>query len=105
MLISILNSVTVKYAYTIPRKDKCIEISMGLFQCKRLPFGLCNATATFQRLMSQALTKGSKTYGNWIMRYVEDVVTATPTLENHMEHLNEVFAIMKRVGLKFKPSS
>ena len=63
------------------------------------------AAATFQRLMSQALTKGSKTYGKCIMCYVEDVVTATPTLENHMERPNEVFAIMKRVSLKCKLSS
>ena len=32
------------------------------------------------------------------------VVIATPTLEDHIELLDEVFACMKRAGLKCKPS-
>ena len=69
-----------------------------------MPFGLCNATATFQRLMAQALTSVIKKYGNLIMCYVDDVVIATPTLEDHIERLEEVFSCMKQAGLKCKPS-
>ena len=32
------------------------------------------------------------------------MVIATPTLEDHIERLDEVFACMKRSGLKCKPS-
>ena len=67
-------------------------------------FGLCNATATFQRLMAQALTSETKKSGNFVMCYVDDVVIATLTLEDHIERLDEVFACMKRAGLKCKPS-
>ena len=76
----------------------------GLLQWKRVPFGLCNATATFQRLMAHALRGVTKKYGNLVMCYVDDVVIATPTLEDHIERLDEVFACMKRSGLKCKPS-
>ena len=69
-----------------------------------MPFGLCNATATFQRLMAHALIGVTKKYGNLAMRYVDDVVIATPTLEDHIERLDEVFACVKRSGLKCKPS-
>ena len=69
-----------------------------------MPFGLCNATATFQRLMSHALTSLTKKYGNLVMCYVDDVVIATPTLEDPIKRLDEVFACMKRAGLKCKPS-
>ena len=77
---------------------------LGLFQWKRKPFGLCNATATFQRLMAQALTSVTKKYGNLIMCYVDDVVVATPTLEDHIVRLDEVFSCMKQASLKCKPS-
>ena len=69
-----------------------------------MPFGLCNATATFQRLMAQVLTSVTKKYSNLVMCYVDDVVIATPTLEDHIERLDQVFACMKRAGLKCKPS-
>ena len=60
--------------------------------------------ATFQRLMAQALTRVTKKYGNLVMYYVDDVVIATPTLEDHIDWLDEVFGCMKKAGLKCKPS-
>ena len=38
------------------------------------------------------------------MCFVDDVVIAIPALEDHIERLDEVFACMKRAGLKCKPS-
>ena len=43
-------------------------------------------------------------YGNLVRRYVDDVVIPTPTLEDHIDRLDEFFACMKRAGLKCKPS-
>ena len=62
-------------------------MNWGCTSGKRMPFGLCNATATFQRLMAQALTRVTKKYGNLVMCYVDDVVIATPILEDHMDRL------------------
>ena len=125
-----LNAVTIKDAYPIPRIDESLSklgdakffTTLGWFlpsgrslcvrriekrpdsRAKRMPVGLCNATATFQRLMAQALTRVTKKYGNLVMCYVDDVVIATPTLEDHIDRLDEVFGCMKRAGLKCKPS-
>ena len=44
-----------------------------------------------------------KKYGNLIMCYVDDVVIATPTLEDHIERLDELLTCMKQAGLKCKP--
>ena len=86
------------------REKTRFACELGLYQWKRMPFGLCNATATFQRLMAQALTRATKKYGNLVMCYVDDVVIATPTLEDHIDRLDEVFGCMKRAGLKCKSS-
>ena len=86
------------------REKTGFACELGLYQWKRMPFGLCNATATFQRLMAQALTGVTKKYRNLVMCYVDEVVIATPTLEDHIDRLDEVFGCMKRAGLKCKPS-
>ena len=95
--------------WQVPLKKKDREktgfaCELGLYQWKRMPFGLCNATATFQRLMAQALTRKTKKYGNLVICYVVDVVIATPTLEDHIDWLDVVFGCMKRADLKCKPS-
>ena len=70
-----------------------------------MPFGLCNETAAFQRLMTQAMTSVTKKYGNLVMCYVDDVVVATSTLEDPIERQDEVFACMRRAGMKCKHSN
>ena len=64
-----------------------------------MPFGLCRATATFQRLMTQALMNVTKKYRNLIMCYVDDVVIGTPILKDRIERLDEVPTCMKQAGL------
>ena len=76
---------------------------LGLFQ-KRKPFGLCNATATFHRLMSRVLTVVTQKHGSIILCYVDDVFVATPTKNDHIDRLNEVFEKLRQAGLKCKPS-
>ena len=53
--------------------------------------------------MAQALTNVTQKNGHLIMCYVDDVVIATPTLEDHIRRLDEVVAYMKQEGLKCKP--
>ena len=86
------------------REETGFACDLGLYQWKTMPFGLCNVTGTFQRLMAQALTRVTKKYGNFVMCYVDDMVIATPTLADHIDRLDEVFDCMKRAGLKCKPS-
>ena len=82
------------------REKTGFACELGLIMWKRMTFGLCNRTATFQRLMAHALTSVTKKYENLIMCYVDDVVIATPTLEDHIERLEDVFSCMKQAGLK-----
>ena len=47
--------------------------------------------------MAHALIGVTKKYGNLVMCYVDDVLIATATVEDHIERLDEVFACMKKL--------
>ena len=69
-----------------------------------MPFGLCNATANFQRFMSRVLADVTQKYGSIFMCYVDNVVIATPTINDHIDRLNEVFRKLRQADPKCKPS-
>ena len=75
--------------------------SMGLFECDRMPFGLCNAPATFQRLMQNCLGELNLTY---CLIYLDDVIVYSKTPEEHLLHMRVVFDHLREHGLKLKPS-
>ena len=88
----------------IEREKTGFACELGLYQCKRMPFGLCKAMATFQKLMAQGSTSITKNDKNLVMCYMDDIMIATPTLADHMDKLDEIFDCIKRAGLKSKPS-
>ena len=72
----------------------------GLYQFKVLPFGLCNAGATFQRLMQLALSGLS---WEMVLVYIDDLIVHSKTFEEHIGHLKEVFEKLRAAGLKMSP--
>ncbi len=64
-----------------------------------MPFGLSNAVATFQRLMSQ-LFKGA--IGQRARAYIDDILIYGKDFEEHLQALTEVFKIIRTAGLKLK---
>ncbi|KAL6481161.1 hypothetical protein MHYP_G00092410 [Metynnis hypsauchen] len=71
----------------------------GLFQFKVLPFGLCNAPATFQRVMNTVLA--GLIYKCCVV-YLDDIVIASPTFKQHLVDLREVFTRLEEAGLALK---
>ena len=65
--------------------------------------GLCNATATFQRLMNMIFSTESNELGNLFLCYVDDVLVATKTIDQHLDRLAVVFEKLQGAGLKLKP--
>ena len=74
---------------------------MGLYECESMPFGLCNALPTFQRLMLNCLGKLNLTY---CLIYLDDVIIFSKTEEEHLERMCVVFDRFCEHGLKLKPS-
>ena len=70
---------------------------LGFFEWNRLPFGLSNAPATYQRLMENCL-------GDLNMKiciiYLDDLIIFSNTFEEHLERLEIVFNRLKECNLK-----
>ena len=71
----------------------------GLYEFRVMPFGLCNAPATFQRVVQRALA-GLSTFCSV---YIDDVVVFSRSVEEHIEHQARVFNRLRRIGLKLHP--
>ena len=71
----------------------------GLYEFTAMPFGLCNAPATFQRLMDQVL--GNMRY-EFALVYLDDVMVHSKTFEEHVEHLDAVLECLTQATLACK---
>ena len=60
---------------------------MELYQYRCMPFGLMNTPATFQWLMS-CLFSGKK--WSFVSVYLDDLLIASRTIEEHVSHVREV---------------
>ena len=73
----------------------------GLYQFRVMPFGLCNAPGTFQRLMERVL-RGL--HWRTCLVYLDDIIIFSKTIQDHLLRLAEVFTRLRNAGLKLKPS-
>ena len=73
----------------------------GLYEFTVMPFGLCNAPATFQRLMESVLSGLAR---EKCLVYLDDVLVIGSTFQEHLKNLREVFTRLAKAGLKLKPS-
>ena len=75
--------------------------NLGFYEFTCMPFGLCNAPATFQHLMQNILGELNLTY---CVTYLDDVIVFGRMKEEHLEHLCVVFERFHEFDLKLKPS-
>ena len=73
----------------------------GMFRFRTMPFGLCNAVATFQRLMDLVLAGLNLDIR---LVYFDDIIVFSATPEQHLERLKCVFRRLQEANLKLKPS-
>jgi len=79
-----------KTAFTTP---------FGLYQFRVMPFGLCGAPATFQRLMDSVIRGLSE----FSAAYLDDLVIFSKTWEDHLRHIELVLRRLCDAGLTAKP--
>lgn len=71
----------------------------GLFEWNRMPFGLCNAPSTFQRLMERIF---GDQHCQSLLLYLDDVVVFSSTVAEHVARLDAVLGRLQKEGLKAK---
>ena len=74
--------------------------SLGKYQFNRVPFGLAQAPAYFQKLINDIL-KGC----NFAMGYLDNIIIYSRSEKEHLEyleHLGEIFSKLRAAGLKLK---
>ena len=74
---------------------------LGFWECNRMPFGLKNAGATFQRLMEECL---GELQPSKCLVYLDDVIVHSSNFKDHLDNLEMVFRQLRNFGLKLKPS-
>lgn len=95
-LVSGYNQVPVSEA---DQPKTAFWTSFGLFEWTRMPFGLCNAPSTFQRLMQQLF--GDQQCKSLLL-YLDDIVVFSSTVQQHLERLEVVLSQLQGEGLKVK---
>lgn len=86
------------------KKDKqktAFTTPYGLFEFNQMPFGMCNAPSTFQRLMDMVLSGLS-----WriCLVYMDDIIVYSRTFEEHVENVNAVLGAIRAANITLKAS-
>ena len=73
----------------------------GLWEWVRIPFGLMNAPAGFQRHMEETFEDYRDDFA---LPYLDDVIVYSKTFDEHVHHIQLVFQRIKKKGLKLNPA-
>ena len=71
----------------------------GLYEFSVMPFGLCNAPATFERLMERVL---SGLQFDICLVYLDDIIVTARTFDEMINNLSKVFDRLSAAGFKLK---
>ncbi|GBL83266.1 Retrovirus-related Pol polyprotein from transposon 297, partial [Araneus ventricosus] len=82
------------------REKTAFTTGQGLWQFKVMPFGLCNAPATFERLMETVLRGLSS---EACLVYLDDIIIVGRTFEEHLSNHRKVFQRLQNANLKLSP--
>ena len=128
-----LNAITIKDCYPLPRIDEILDSLQGkkyftgldlangywqievepndrektafvvendLYEFVKMPFGLCNSPSTFMRAMNCVM---ADLINEILHIFLDDLIVASSTFEEHIGNLRKVFDRLRSVGLKLKP--
>ena len=87
--------------YQLDEEKTAFIMPHELFCYKFMSFGLKNARATYQRLMTKIF---ESLIGRTVEAYIDDVVVKSRTRIEHAQHLEEIFPLMREYNMKLNPA-
>jgi len=85
----------------VPDQDHISFVTdRGLYCYKIMPFGLKNAGATYQCIVNKMF---AKQIGHTMEVYVDDILVKSKKATDHIAHLDEMFYILRKYGMKLNP--
>jgi hypothetical protein len=129
-----LNAITLKDKYAIPLVQDCFDClvgstifstidltsgyyqvpiwpadvpktamntKFGSFEWLVMPFGLTSAPSTFQRLVNHTL---HSLLGRCVVVYLDDILIFSKSLEEHVDHVNQVMSLLREANLLCQPT-
>ena len=82
------------------KEKTAFTTEVGLYEFCVMPFGLCNAPVTFQRLMEKVL---HGLVGKVCLVYLDDVLVLGKEFDEHLRNLELVWERLRESGLHLKP--
>ncbi|MBW0526570.1 hypothetical protein O181_066285 [Austropuccinia psidii MF-1] len=71
---------------------------MGIYEYTRMPFGIKNAPAHFQRMMAIIFHK--EILEGWMVVYIDDIITYSEKWEDHVQYIDRVLSKCTTINLK-----
>jgi hypothetical protein len=82
------------------KEKTAFSTGQGLWPFTVMPFGVCNAPATFERLIEKVLR--GLAYDSCLV-YLDDLIVIGRTLHEHLTNLRKVFQRFREARLKLNP--
>jgi len=101
---STLDLISEYWQIEIDEEDKpktAFSTEDGHYKFNRMPSGLTNAPATFQRLMNHILHSVIRKFA---LVYLDDVIIYSTSIEQNIKHIDIVLGLLQKAGLKIKLS-
>ncbi|MBW0548292.1 hypothetical protein O181_088007 [Austropuccinia psidii MF-1] len=71
---------------------------MGIYEYTRMPFGIKNAPAKFQRMMDTIFQE--EILEGWMVVYIDDIIIYSETWEDHVQYIDRVLSKCTPINLK-----
>jgi len=95
------SSLDLMGGYHQVKDSKPFTCHLGLYQYRRIPFGLTIVPGTFQQLMSQLFLGPECVF---VFAYLDDILVVSRSVEKHVLHVKKVLQCISGAGQRLKPS-